>query len=148
MTSTERPLRACDPDVILERIRASSVPVASCRIWTGGLSPKGYARMSFHNRETRVHRLVYELVYGAIPEGAHVHHTCHVKACVNPEHLAAIDAGAHNTLHKTVSATHCPHGHEFTPENTYLRRGNGLRRMCRACDRERSMRRYYAKRAA
>ncbi|QDK01509.1 HNH endonuclease [Microbacterium phage LeeroyJenkins] len=31
--------------------------------------------------------------------------------------------------------THCPHGHEYTDENTYW---NGPRRKCRACQRQRS----------
>lgn len=31
-------------------------------------------------------------------------------------------------------ATHCQHGHEFTPENTYTR-AEGWRQ-CRACNRE------------
>lgn len=33
-------------------------------------------------------------------------------------------------------ATHCGNGHEYTPENTYVRRGGGAR-SCRACNRER-----------
>lgn len=32
--------------------------------------------------------------------------------------------------------THCPHGHEYTPENTILR-SNGKHRVCRACTRAR-----------
>lgn len=33
-----------------------------------------------------------------------------------------------------ANATHCKHGHEFTPENTYIRVRNGRRhRYCRAC---------------
>lgn len=30
------------------------------------------------------------------------------------------------------STTHCPHGHEYTPKNTYRARGVGPRR-CRIC---------------
>jgi hypothetical protein len=42
--------------------------------------------------------------------------------------------------------THCPSGHEYTPENTYLnRRGH---RFCRACNNNRSRRGYAARKAA
>ena len=46
---------------------------------------------------------------------------------------------------RRATATHCPHGHEYTPENTYIdpRGGN---RNCRECKRER--RRKSARRAA
>jgi len=40
--------------------------------------------------------------------------------------------------------THCVHGHEFTPENTYL--DDGGWRQCRTCQRERANRHYAANR--
>lgn len=36
--------------------------------------------------------------------------------------------------------SHCPHGHEFTPENTYIYPADGSRR-CRECMRERDRKR-------
>lgn len=42
--------------------------------------------------------------------------------------------------------THCPKGHLFDEKNTYYRAGYGRRRTCRACDNERSNRRYHARR--
>lgn len=41
-------------------------------------------------------------------------------------------------------ATHCSHGHEFTPENTRLRKatnGRGRKRACRQCDKDSEQRR-------
>ena len=35
------------------------------------------------------HRFSYELAYGAIPAKHDVHHTCHRRSCVRPEHLLA-----------------------------------------------------------
>jgi hypothetical protein len=35
-----------------------------------------------------VHRVMYEEAYGPIPDGAVVGHTCGVKLCCNPGHLA------------------------------------------------------------
>jgi hypothetical protein len=39
--------------------------------------------------------------------------------------------------------THCPHGHEYTPENTY-RAPNG-HKFCRTCARGRGVARYHAR---
>lgn len=41
--------------------------------------------------------------------------------------------------------THCKRGHEFTPENTYMQKGN---RLCRACDLARSREHHARKKAA
>jgi hypothetical protein len=46
-----------------------------------------------------------------------------------------------------VSKTHCKHGHEFTPENTYLFGRGGVHRMCKTCGRENLRARRRAKRA-
>lgn len=37
---------------------------------------------------------------------------------------------------RAAARTHCPHGHEYTPENTYLSKKPGDKR-CKACNRER-----------
>ena len=44
----------------------------------------------------------------------------------------AFDRVRHGT-HNEASKTHCPQGHEYTPENTYMRARGG--RACKACDR-------------
>lgn len=33
------------------------------------------------------HRFVHTLIYGPIPEGFEVHHTCRETLCVNPRHI-------------------------------------------------------------
>lgn len=45
---------------------------------------------------------------------------------------ALAEGGKRNNGQKT----HCPAGHEYTPENTYLRPGRRLNRQCRTCRRE------------
>ena len=54
------------------------------------------------------------------------------------------------TMARAASITHCPAGHEYTPENTYLQRNtlNGkIGRVCRTC-RARRLRELRARRSA
>ena len=45
----------------------------------------------WHNKAVRyVHRVVYEIVHGAVPKGRHVDHICRVRMCCNPDHLEAV----------------------------------------------------------
>jgi hypothetical protein len=114
-----------------------------CWIWIGTISWKGYGtfcvmknRKSFN---TNAHRVSYMIYKGEIPEGMTVHHICHNKKCVNPNHLE-LKTNYENRLEgncwSAVNArkTHCKNGHEFNKENIYYHLRNGsLRRYCRLC---------------
>lgn len=63
-----------------------------CWLWTGAIDTQGYGRIArtpFGQKAAKVHRLIFEHVHGAIPNGAHICHTCHRQACINPNHLYA-----------------------------------------------------------
>lgn len=53
--------------------------------------------------------------------------------------------GAHDAQPRDGSATHCPHGHEYTEQNSKI--DNRGWRSCRACHRKRDMNRYFARRS-
>ncbi len=125
-----------------------------CLEFTGHIS-KQYGYGVFPTVGTSIaqaHRWIWEQLRGPIPEGMTIDHLCHNEAagrgecsglgkdcphrrCVDVEHMAVksiIDnllASPNHNKHKT----HCKHGHEFTPENTYNIRTGG--RACRACHR-------------
>jgi hypothetical protein len=112
------------------------VSESGCWEWQGSLYPAGYGQFYLGNyKAVYSHRWAYEYYIGPIPEGLVIDHLCRNRKCVNPAHLEAvtqkinINRGAGNT-----SKTHCPRGHAYSEENTYLFRG---RRRCKACSRER-----------
>jgi hypothetical protein len=129
-----------------------------CWLWTAGKDLKGYGSFSINGKSTIAHRVAYELTYGAIPKGMEIDHTCHNesdchagtdcphRACVRPDHLEAISHDENIRRSKRNSRnykrTHCKNGHEFTPENTFIRE-NGTE-MCRTCARAR-YKRYHEK---
>lgn len=113
-------------------LRADRRGDTECWNWKQRLLPNGYGRINDSRNGTRpyAHRVSYELSRGSIPNGFEVHHLCGNKACVNPAHLEALSVADHRGL--GWGRTHCPHGHEYTAENTYVN-PKGVK-VCRACN--------------
>lgn len=78
--------------------------VTPCHVWTGRLEESGYARIRQSNRERIfVHRAVWLLVRGPIPEGLFVLHHCDLRHCVNAEEhlfLGTTEDNAQDMLQK------------------------------------------------
>lgn len=60
-----------------------------CWLWAGSTVKGGYGTLFWDGRNWGTHRLSYVRHKGEIPEGYVIDHTCHVHACLNPEHLRA-----------------------------------------------------------
>lgn len=119
---------------------------SDCIEWTGNIASNGYGRVKVKGKSHYAHRLAYERAFGPIPPGAHIDHLCRNRACVNPEHLEAVDLVTNIMRGEGVMAqnsrkTHCPQGHPYDDENTMLLNG---RRHCRECGRARN-RAWYAR---
>lgn len=132
-----------------DRFWAKVEKTETCWLWTGAKSDTGYGTIWTPSRggaskKMLTHRWAYEALVGPIPDGLVLDHTCRVRECVNPEHLEAVTQ-QENVLRYTRTITHCPQGHEYTPENSYFK-PNRQSRMCRECNRQQS-RRWTAERA-
>ena len=118
----------------------------ACWMWTGALED-GYGRARFQGRMTLVHRLMYELFVGVIPPEMHIDHLCKVRACCNPAHLEVVTPAENRrrAFEGFTPKTHCPVGHEYTPDNTWAY-PNALTtvRACKICHRLRSREWYRA----
>jgi len=109
--------------------------INDCWLWKAFKDKDGYGRFNF-GKEISAHRISYILTFGPIPQGLYVLHNCDNPSCVNPYHLKlgthidnVKDMKDRNRFYQS-NQTHCKHGHEFTPENTIIRRGQ---RECAEC---------------
>lgn len=73
-----------------------------CHLWRCGRNGAGYAQ---YGTDASVHRTIWEKRFGPIAKGAHLHHRCETKRCVNPDHLEPLSAGDHHRLHAKQQAT-------------------------------------------
>lgn len=138
----DKPLTEKQRSEALARIRAKCIDINGCWEWHGFKNPLGYGDLSFQHQKWRVHRLVWVLTKGAIPDGHYVCHSCDNRACCNPEHLwlGTQDDNMKDCAKKKriywASKTHCPRGHEYNAENTLITFWrNSYKRQCKVCHR-------------
>lgn len=125
-------------------------PEEGCWVWTAGMY-QGYGRFregGAGSRNVLAHRWVWEQEHGPIPEGLELDHLCRNRACVRLAHLELVTPGINKSRQVgsrwRSTRTHCKQGHEWSAENTRLRRHADGRttRECRQCDRDRYERLY------
>ncbi len=136
---------------VLERLMDKVMPVTEtgCWIWMAPLDKGGYGSFGFYDSlkyktkkqksvKVKAHIAMYTELVGPIPEGLELDHLCRVRCCVNPAHLEPVThqencrrgmAAAVATA-RSKAKTHCPRGHEYTEENTFITNGG---RKCKQC---------------
>ena len=116
-----------------------------CWMWIGHTRGNGklqYGKFDIHGKQISAHRMSWILTNGDIPDihgtdkrGTCILHKCDNTLCVNPSHLF-VGTHADNMRDKVIKGrdwnknkTHCPSGHEYSKQNTYLTK-DGIR-MCK-----------------
>lgn len=136
----------------LARVKARTVvDVEGCWIWQGHCDPNwGYGRTCYRKTGVTCHRRTYEILHGVkLGRWEFVCHKCDKPACCRPDclflgtpHDNILDS-AIKGRHHNVRKTHCKAGHEYTPENTYIKPDDGAR-SCKTCARIRGRAAWHA----
>lgn len=113
-------------------------PDNDCWEWQGAKAGRGYGVIHLSNprRNEYVHRVMYELYVGIIPDGLPLDHfICDNKICCNPFHVRPASHRENNLRSdgmaaRNASKNKCPEGHEYDWIDS---RGH---RQCKTCRRK------------
>lgn len=121
-----------------------------CKFSDIALNNSGYATVRYKGKPIGHHCLVWILANGPIPKGMDIRHLCGERDCIELTHL--LPGSRKENMQDTIAMgiplggdrhnaakTHCPKGHEYTPENTIVRYKSDYskHRECRICKNDR-----------
>lgn len=91
-------------------VSPSSLPVPIPRPWT--TNPK----RTINGKTVALHRWMYEMCRGVIPDGMEIDHICRVRNCVNPDHLEPVTSSENKRRAHSARGVYdaCPAGHPRT----------------------------------
>lgn len=118
----------------------------NCWEWIGAKTSSGYGNFLWNGKNVTAHRKSYEILVGNVPEELDLDHLCRNRSCVNPSHLEPVTRRENLLRGETIPAkhakkTHCPKGHEYTEDNTYIYKKTNSRH-CIKCRDDRNNGRY------
>jgi hypothetical protein len=118
------------PDLVWEKVAPE--PNSGCWIWTAALQSTGRGVVRMNDKTRYVSHVMHEATSGPISEALDLSCRCGTICCVNPAHYQRMTPRARNQERFSAPVKRCRQGHEYTPENTYIRHGGG--RQCLACN--------------
>ena len=120
--------------------RKSHMPTR-CWMWTGKKGQRGHGQFKYQDeagnwRDAQATRWLWKKERGPLADTLVLDHLCENPPCVRLDHLNPTSLTANTMRGKSPHAanarkTHCPEGHEYNAENTYLVYGE---RHCRICN--------------
>lgn len=125
----------------------SSMKTNECVLWPTESGTSAYGTVRGPSKMLRVndraqarigtHVLACRMAHGPPPDqGMQVRHSCHTPLCLNPRHLSW-GTPRQNSEDRQERTTHCPNGHEYTPDNIYIQPSNPSVRQCFICRKKR-----------
>lgn len=124
---------------IIPKYKHKVKKVNGCWEWNGYRGRYGYGFLEVKGEQWSAHRYFYINLVGEIPKGLVLDHLCRNTRCVNPKHLEPV-THRENVLRQWAATRkpHCPLGHEYTPENSYVvisKKTGWSSRTCKECKR-------------
>lgn len=88
------------------RVKLGKAP-DDCWKWLLAKSQDGHGKVTLHGNQEFAHRWLWMQLFGPIPPGYVIYHTCGSKECINPHHLAMgfqADANRHGINAKLLQS--------------------------------------------
>jgi len=84
------------PDTVRAKIRLEECPVVGldgdCWNYYGRTTANGYGTAYIDGQSRRLHRYLWELLRGDVPDKLELDHLCRSRRCCNPDHLEPVTA--------------------------------------------------------
>lgn len=120
-------------------LKRRKITESDCWEYTGCNRGNGYGVICLAGKYIGTHQASM-MIFKPLEFKAYLNtlHKCNNKICFNPDHLY-MGTHAQNERDKKIAGrnantnkTHCPRGHKYTEENTYIQPSTGSR-LCRIC---------------
>lgn len=114
---------------------------SGCWEWHGTRTRAGYGIAKISRVPYLAHRIFYSHMVEELDPELVIDHLCRNHSCVNPAHLDQVTVRENtergeSPIIRLATVTHCPAGHPYDDENTYVAATGG--RHCKECSRQRT----------
>lgn len=88
-----------DESHVLDRLGARVVVMGDCWVVDGNTDK--YPTVEVFGKSERANRYIWRNTHGVgrLRSSIHIHHTCEVPGCINPNHLVALTNSDHKRVH-------------------------------------------------